>query len=212
LSKSVIFDKFKDRYLEWFKENRVIFENEVRLVNALITYRGKLCLDLGVGPGFFSKELGCSTGLDPSRAMVEIARKLVDNVVLATAESLPFKANSLKTVIIVVTLCFLDDPHRALVDVFNSLEEDGEVIICIIPRNSRWARVYRRLSRRGHPFYSYARFYDVDEVVKLLEDTGFKVKEVKATLRHSPWVRSMPDKPVAYRGTEGFACIKGVKS
>lgn len=58
--------------------------------------------------------------------------------------------------ILIVTLCFVDDPLKALKECFYVLKNKGAIVLGIVPRESRWGRFYLKKKKDGHPFYSVA--------------------------------------------------------
>ncbi len=202
-----VFDSLAGRYDSWYWRHPVTAENEVKA--ALKALAGaRPCLEVGVGTGFFAERLGCAYGVDPSIGMLRLARARGVEVALARGEALPLRSGSVKGVALIVTLCFLDDPRAALAEAFRVLEPGGRLVACIVPAESPWGSRYRELAARGHPFYSHARLYTVDEAVNLIESPGFQVDEVIGTLSYPPEAREEPEDPGPYkRGVHGFACI-----
>ncbi len=133
-------------------------------------------------------------------------------VALARAEYLPLRSSSMRGVAFIVTLCFLDDPRTALAEAFRVLRPGSRLAACIVPADSPWGRKYVELAGQGHPFYSHARFYTVDEAVDLIESVGFHVVEVIGTLTYPPEAGERPENPEPYRkGVHGFACVAASK-
>ncbi|HPU77474.1 MAG TPA: class I SAM-dependent methyltransferase, partial [Thermosynergistes sp.] len=91
MAKIAPFEAHRNRYEQWFEDNRFAYEAEIEAVRLLLPKGGK-GLEVGVGTGRFAVPLGVFTGLEPSPAMAEIARAKGVNVVEGVAEALPFSA------------------------------------------------------------------------------------------------------------------------
>ena len=108
MPKTEPFELFTDAYEKWFVDNKQIYELELETVKQLLPPKSH-GLEVGVGSGRFAAPLGIKIGVEPSRAMAEIARKRGIEVVVGVAEKLPFKDNSFDFVLLVTTICFVDD-------------------------------------------------------------------------------------------------------
>ncbi len=203
-----LFDKLASEYDNWYIHHRITALNEVNLVKSMLAYTRKPCLEIGVGSGFFASYVDCMYGVDPSVSMLTIARGRGVEVALGRGERLPIASSSVGTVLIVVTICFLDDPEETLHEAWRILTPSGSLVTCIVPRESPWGSLYVELGKSGHPFYSKARFYSVEELVRMSESVGFRVESIKATLTYKPWEPERPDRIVEYTGYEGFTCIR----
>ena len=60
------------------------------------------------------------------------------------------------------------------------------MIACIVPGNSSWGRHYEKLKLTGHPIYSAARFYRVEELVELASSLGLRLTRIYGTLSYAP--------------------------
>ncbi|MCE4624655.1 MAG: class I SAM-dependent methyltransferase [Desulfurococcales archaeon] len=202
-----VFDRLYERYDEWYRRHPIDAWNELLAVREALHGSPGPCLEVGVGTGWFASKAGCEYGVDPSMGMLRIARARGVEVVLGRGESLPFRDDSFGTVLMVVTLCFVQDPARVLEESARVVRRGGRVVPCIVPRESPWGRHYEKLASRGHPFYSLARFLTVGELVSLLEDAGLRVERMVATLSYGPEEEPRAEEPRSYSGWEGFVCI-----
>ncbi len=209
MSTADLFNRLWELYDEWYYRHRVIAENEVKLVRSMV--RKHPVLEVGVGTGFFAWNIGAEYGIDPSINMLSKAVTRGIEVVQGVGESLPFRDNVFGTVLLIVTLCFVDDPRRVLKESSRVAMHEGDVVACIVPRDSSWGRKYVEEAKRGHVFYSRAKFYTVDEVVSMMEAAGLNVIESKGVLGFKPWERPFPEEPSNNIIDKGFVCIKGVK-
>jgi ubiquinone/menaquinone biosynthesis C-methylase UbiE len=187
VSTAPLFDELYERYDKWFEKNVFTAENEVKLVKLMVSGAPRPILEVGVGTGYFASKVEAEVGLDPSMKMLSIARmRNVELLIRGVGESLPFGDEVFGTVLIVVTLCFVDDPFRVLKESFRVLRREGLLVSCIVPKDSPWGEFYIKLGSQGHPFYSKARFLTLKEHEKLLELAGFKILYSMGTLSYPP--------------------------
>ncbi len=149
-------------------------------------------------------------GVDPSEEMLRKASEREIKVVKAIAEELPFPSEFFGAVAIILTLCFLNDPSKALRESFRILTKGGILLLGIVPRESSWGRFYLE-KKKGHPFYSVAHFHSTQESITLSKEAGFKLESVSSTLfqgpEECPEIRPYPSKAQETR-RGGFVCIK----
>ena len=213
MSTARLFDEYYERYDSWFERNTVTAENEVRLVETVMEGAPKPIVEVGVGTGYFASKVNVDVGLDPSIKMLEVARmRGLELLVGGVGELAPFRDGSFGTVLIVVTLCFVDDPVSVLRESHRILRDNGVLVTCIIPRDSAWGAHYVELGLKGHIFYSKARFYTLNELKKMLETTGFRVVDVMGTLSYTPHDKPRVEEPSREVKGRSFICVKSIKS
>ncbi len=179
-----IFEDHALEYDQWFERHSGVYRSEIAALRGLFDPRG-VSLEVGAGTGRFSLALGVRYGIEPARAMAELARKRGLKVVQAVAESLPLAAGSVDSLLMVTTVCFLDDIQRAFEEVRRVLRPSGLFVIGEIDRTSALGRMYD--SRRPESvFYREARFYSPAELVELLRIQGFKGFAFRQTVFHLP--------------------------
>lgn len=198
------FDRYAEDYDKWFdtSEGKVLFEMEVEAVRLLMNDLEHPFLEVGVGTGRFAKELGIDFGIDPSPKVLEISKMRGIKVKEAKGEKLPFKDGSFGSVFLLFTLCFVDDPEKVFSESERVIKKGGGLIVGIINRESAWGQSYMKKKAEDHPIYKYARFYSVDEVVKMLGNTGMSVEAYSSTLCQPP-----SEKP--YKETTHNKLVKG---
>ena len=203
-----IFERLADRYDSWYVRNRVIAENEARLVSLFPPKPPSV--EVGAGTGYFASKLAVDVAVEPAYRMLVKAHERELEAVQALGENLPLRSNSIASVYIIVTLCFLDSPDPVIAEVSRILKPGGMLVSCIVPRDSSWGRHYIELGRRGHPFYSRARFYTVTEMDMLYRRYGLVRVRVMGTLSFKPWERPRPETPKPWRpGSDlGFICAE----
>ncbi|MCD6377791.1 MAG: class I SAM-dependent methyltransferase [Planctomycetes bacterium] len=168
------FQNLANRYDKWFDSPRgkEIFSLEVACLQRLIGNLEGRWLEVGVGTGRFAKALGIKEGIDPAQAVLKIAADRGIKVKLARAENTPYPAETFDGLLMVVTICFLDNPAEALGECYRILKQQGRLIIGLVPADSSWGRFYAEKGRDNHPFYSAAKFYTCQEVIELANKVG----------------------------------------
>ncbi len=99
-------------------------------------------MEIGVGTGRFAEPLGIKTGVEPSKRMREIAQRRGIQVLYGVAEELPFEDFRFDFVLMVTTVCFVDDIGKALLEAHRVLSDGGFLIIGFIDRNSIMGKIY----------------------------------------------------------------------
>jgi SAM-dependent methyltransferase len=212
-----VFDRLANRYDQWFdsEDGRPIFDAEIACLKDLMPADLGDWLEVGVGTGRFAQELGVKEGVDPSGPMLEFARQRGLRTTTGWGENLPYPDGSFDGVLLVVTLCFLSDPVKALGECARVLKEDGYLVVGLVPADSPWARLYRRKGRTGHPFYSVAKFYDCDQVIRMADAAGFTLQCAVSCLFSRPGEPldvSRRQAIVAGAGFVGMGFAKGGRS
>ncbi|WP_207682655.1 class I SAM-dependent methyltransferase [Desulfonema magnum] len=165
------FEKYADQYEEWFEKYPRVYEAELRAVKAMMPSPGH-GVEIGVGSGRFAGPLGIKIGVEPSEHMAKIAEKRGIQVLNGVAEDLPLEDASVDFVLMVTTICFVDDINKALAEAYRVLSYGGCLIIGFVDRESRIGQIY--LSRqKENVFYKDARFFFVDELAGLMTQAGF---------------------------------------
>ncbi len=204
-----IFNVLAERYDKWYDRNWITALNELRLVKSMIPSEKRICVEVGGGTGFFASRLGC-INIDPAERVLVISKRRGVDSVQGVGELLPIRHNSVDVVLVVVTLCFVDEPLILLTESRRVLRDSGILIACIVPRDSPWGIYYAARKDRS-PFYRYARFYTLLETKKMLRDTGFVIIDEKAVLSYKPWERPRHESPTKPTQRHGFVCIKAAK-
>jgi SAM-dependent methyltransferase len=179
-----IFEKRAQEYDRWFDENRGAYQSELMALRALVPGEG-LGLEVGVGTGRFAAPLGIRMGVEPAAAMADMARKRGIDVLKGGAEALPFHDGAFDFVLMMTTICFLDDPLRALEEARKVLRPMGRLIIGMIDRDSPLGRSYEE-RKATSKFYRYADFRSADEVLSWLRRLNFGHIDIRQTIFESP--------------------------
>ncbi|MEA1893637.1 MAG: class I SAM-dependent methyltransferase [Euryarchaeota archaeon] len=165
------FEEYCSEYDQWFDVNRFTYLSELEALRHFIR-AGETGVEIGVGTGRFAAPLGIGVGVDPSRRMGEVASERGISFVSGVAESLPFRGEEFDFVLMVVTICFVDDVKKAFDEVYRVLKVNGYLIVGFIDKYSFIGRTYLHKKEKSK-FYRYARFYSVDEVIAGLRCARF---------------------------------------
>ncbi len=201
------FDERAAEYDAWF-ENSLLFAIERAALQELITPLMGPKLEIGVGPGRFAEALGVEFGVDPALAPLALAKKRGIQVSQAVGEALPYAGQSMRTVLLLFTYCFLADPLPVLEECRRILKPGGHLVLGVIVADSPWGRMLRQKKEAGHPFYQQARFYDPSEVEQCLGECGFAVEERRSSLIQPPEaLQEMEHSQAGLISQAGFAIL-----
>jgi SAM-dependent methyltransferase len=189
------FEELAARYDAWYDtaHGQLLFTLELDCLCPLVPPGPRPRLEVGVGSGRFAASLGLEIGIDPVRSPLRLAAERSVSVVQGAGEHLPFGDCTFGAVIVVVTLCFADDPVAFLAEARRVLTPAGRLVIGIVPLDSAWGRRYRAQGRTGHPFYRGARFLTLHEHRRMLAAAGFTITGARSTLTHAPSTHPVPE-------------------
>lgn len=142
-------------------------------------------LEVGVGTGRFAAPLGIKTGVEPAGAMAELARLRGIDVTRGVAERLPLENASFDLVMMITTICFVDDVSAALGEAHRVLMAGGHLLVGFLDRGSELGRHYED-KKAENVFYSAATFRSSEEVIDHLEEAGFRDLAFVQTIFESP--------------------------
>jgi|GEM_PF-326084 ubiquinone/menaquinone biosynthesis C-methylase UbiE len=178
------FDRFATQFDSWFRKNRKIFLSEMNAV--MLSKPEGVTLDVGVGSGVFSSNLPVELGVDLSISLLKLSRDRGLQVVQADASNLPLRNSSFDSVVSTFTICFVENLASMLGEAKRVLRKGGKLVVGEITADSSWGRKYSEEGKRGHRFYSKARFFTFRDTVKFLRSSGFEPKHVFGTISYSP--------------------------
>ena len=174
------FDQHSREYEEWFSEHGPVYRSELEAIGHLLPAGGE-GLEIGVGSGRFAAPLGIRFGVEPSRAMRMLAQSRGIEVHDGVAEHLPFPDERFDVVLMVTTICFVDDVDRSFEEARRVLRSGGSFVLGFVDRDSPLGAIYQERKSR-HLFYREATFYGAAEVLALLQRHGFQDAEVVQTI------------------------------
>jgi SAM-dependent methyltransferase len=165
------FDRHSDQYDQWFEEHASTYQSELQAVRTVLPQYDR-ALEVGVGTGRFAGPLGITIGVEPSRPMADLARSRGIEVVHAAAEELPFEDGAFDLVLMVTTVCFLDDVDQAFREAYRVLATGGHFVVGFLDRETELGREYQA-RKADSEFYREARFHSSEEVLAALARSGF---------------------------------------
>ena len=174
------FNQYANEYDNWFIPNKYAFLSELRAIKKALPNNGDI-IEIGIGSGIFAAPLGIKEGIDPSKTMREKAKKRGVSVIDAVAENLPFADKSKDAVLMVTTICFVDDIYKSFQEVYRVLKNDGHFIIGFVDKNSPIGKSYLE-HKDENVFYKDAIFWGTEELYKILKDTGLKINKTYQTI------------------------------
>jgi len=202
-----LFDKYYKKYDAWYDRNKFAYLSELKAIRKVIPKRGK-GLEVGVGTGRFAKPLKIPFGIDPSKKMLQIARKRNVNTRLGSGEKLPFKNSFFDYVAIIITICFVKNPGKVLKETKRVLKKNGKIVVGIVDKNSFLGKFYQK---KKSVFYKDAHFFSVNGLTKLLKKTGFSRFSYHQTIFQIPdKIKSIENVKKGF-GKGGFVVISARK-
>ena len=205
------FDSRASEYDAWYdtEAGKAIFAMEVDCLKPLLHRYSRPYLEVGVGSGRFAQALGIEYGVEPAPAMARMVKARGVKVTEATGEELPFPDEMFGGLLMAFTLCFLDEPQKALQEAWRVLQREGGLVLGLILQDSPWGEFYARKGKEGHPIYSKAKFFSKDEVESLLLICGFKVLDYRSALFQPPGESTYSlEYPVpGYKESAGFIAM-----
>jgi len=176
------FEKYTHQYEAWFEEHRYVYQSELAAIRKLLPEHHN-SVEIGVGSGRFAAPLGIKRGLEPSVKMGEIAIQRGICVDIGIGENLPYDDAQFDLALMVTTVCFLDDVEKSFQEIGRILKPSGWFIIGFIDKNSLIGKFYRKYQNEN-VFYQTANFYSVEEVIQVLNQTGFISFQFTQTIFH----------------------------
>ncbi len=204
-----VFDRNWEDYEDWFERHKSIYSSELKALKKVIPEG--LGLEIGVGSGRFAQPLGAKIGIDPSRNMLKLAKKRSIQVILGTGENLPFKDLIFDFVLVIVTLCFVENPVSVMKEAGRVLKRGGRLIVGEINKDS-WLGQFYEDKRNKSEFYRLATFYSSNEIIEMFDRVGIRYLESYQTLMPLSTATEMLEETEKGLDKGGFVVIVGVKN
>jgi ubiquinone/menaquinone biosynthesis C-methylase UbiE len=209
MSGNQIFEDGAEEYDKWFDEHKFAYESEIRALGTFIS-KNSTGLEVGVGTGRFAVPLGIQIGVEPARAMADIARKRGITVYEAKAEELPFDNESFDFILMTTTICFLQNPMLALQESTRVIKFGGSIIIGMIDSDSFLGKAYES-KKKDSKFYRYAHFFSVNQVLAWLRKSGYGHIRICQTIFKNPEKITAIEPVKDGYGRGGFVVISAQK-
>ena len=150
--------------------------------------KGKV-LDIGIGSGlnipfYNSDKIDQVIGIDPSHELIDLAKDLANksrvsiDLVIGSAESIPYPDNFFDTVLVTYTMCTIPNVVIANKEMWRVLKDDGSLIFCehgLAPdkKISKW-------QNRIDPFWGKIAggCHLNRDIQKLITDAGFSFESL----------------------------------
>jgi len=174
------FERHYDKYEEWFEKNKDIYELELNAIKSILP-DFKKGLEIGIGTGRFALPLGIKEGIEPSEKMAEIARHKGLIVKKAYAENLPYDDNSFDFILMVTTMCFLDNVNKAFSEIYRILMKNGYLMLAFVDKDSYYGEILET-RKKISKFYNVAKFVGTSDLLKILKMFNFKIVKIIQTL------------------------------
>jgi len=196
MAKIAPFENHTEEYDNWFDNNPVKYQAELNALISVMPHSSN-GLEIGIGSGKFAKPLGIHMGVDPSVKMAKKSKSLGLSVVLGVAEKLPFISKSFDFVLMVTTLCFVDDINKTFQESYRVTKQNGFIILGFIDKESELGKIYRQNQEKSR-FYNIATFFSTQEILEHLTQAGFHKFQIKQTI--------FPGKNQTLKIENGFGC------
>lgn len=205
------FNEHVAEYEEWYQKYPFVFQSEVEAIRDLLPTGDKIRgIEVALGTGRFSKELGIKEGIEPAPNMRALALKRGIDVMSAEAENLPYKDMEFDFVLMAFCISYFADLTAAFSEAKRVLKNGGALIVGFIDKDSLIGKYYEQRKPES-VFYRQANFYSVKRITSALKKIGFKNLQYSQTLFHAldDIKEFEPAKPGYREGS--FVLIKAIK-
>ena len=207
-----IFETSAEQYEDWFEKHPATYKSEINAIrNALPEgWRNMRGMEIGIGTGRFAIPFNIHEGVEPAVAMRKIAEAKNIHAVEGTAENLPFDKETFDFALMVTTICFVDDPDKSCKEAYRIIKPGGSLIIGIVNKNSELGQEYEARKQTSR-FYKDATFFTVEDIIKLLSNSGFTDLKFQQTLTAHPNELTEPEQAIPGYDNGAFVAISGTR-
>ena len=205
-----IFDDNAQDYDAWFDTDRgrELFALELACLNALKPNNGQW-LEVGVGSGRFAAALGVQHGIDPSPKMAALAKNLGIAATVGYGEQLPYTDANFDGVLMVCTVCFVEDLAKVFRECARVIKLGGHVLIGFVPLDSIWGQYHSLRGKSGHTYYAGATFWQQAALLDLAQAAGLTTQDEQGCELPPP--KAFPsDYPPGMNPTAGLQSFKAI--
>lgn len=176
------FNEHVAEYEEWFDKYPFVFQSEVEAIRDLLPTGDNIQgIEVALGTGRFSKELGIKMGIEPAPNMRALAMQRGIEVLPAKAEDLPYKDMQFDFVLMAFCISYFDNLGLAMKEASRVLKNEGSLIVGFIDKDSIIGKFYE--ARKPYSvFYKHANFYSPERINFELKKAGFKDLQYYQTL------------------------------
>jgi ubiquinone/menaquinone biosynthesis C-methylase UbiE len=183
------YDTVAEQYAtDYFDElSRKPFDRELLTKFAALIPEGGLACDMGCGPGHLARflaNLGVEViGIDVSRSMIEVARRLNPELAFEQGDMLrlPFADDSFAGIVAFYSLIHIDRSRvpEALAELRRVLSKTGPLLISfhLGEGEIHVEEFHGHRSQTGQKIAFHATLFEMDEMTRFLESAGFAVEE-----------------------------------
>lgn len=175
------FETHAEEYDAWYETYPYVFQSEAEALREALPIGDIQGIEVGIGTGRFAQALGIKEGIEPARAMREMAKERGIEVIDAVAEELPYKDLRFDFVLMAACINYFDGLVPAFKEANRVLKLNGTIIVGCIDKHSPIGQYYESI-RQENIFYKQATFYTVDQVSEALRASGFSGLEYTQTL------------------------------
>jgi len=205
MARTGAFDRYSGEYEQWFEKNRDLYRLELKAVRKLLPdfVTG---IEAGSGSGRFAVPLGVHLGIEPSEAMARMAMKRCVATAIGVAENMPVRTGACDLVLMVTTVCFVDDILQTFLETGRILKPGGYLVVGLVDRESRLGQCYEE-RREQSRFYREATFYSTAEILDYMKKAGFENFETCQTLIEDD--QAFTEQVLPGTGRGAFVVIRG---
>ena len=193
-------------FSEYMKRYPELYINLARIVKNNITKSSPVIVDLGSGPGLLSLEIfkliqkSTIIGIDPSIEMLNIAKENTlkkefksYKILQAKSENIPLKDSIADVIISRFSLTYWKEPDISFNEINRVLKPKGKLILEALNKDypkGKLLLIKLQMILKSAPketikyhIDAYDQAYSIDEVQKLLENTNFKILDMKGNIK-----------------------------